>query len=151
MGTRKLVPAVALAIVVLVVISVIRATSHSGDLGKYVGDLNGNLDYAAVVRIDDATRLILKEGNYYLVVDESDESRFWTLINGTGKSVRWTMCAGGSRNSGTEEVSGPIVFLNYLLPILNGSQLYEMNVSWGNPTKVILARVNTAPRPLRSH
>ncbi len=140
MGTRKQVQVVALAILIFVVVSVIRATSHSGNLGKYVGDLNGNLDYAAVVRIDDATRLILEEGSYYLVVDEPDESGFWTLINGTGKNVRWTMCARGSLNSGTGEVQRPIVFLNYLPPVLNGSQLYERNVSWGNPVKVILIR-----------
>lgn len=114
MGTRKQVQVVALTIIALVVVSVIRATSHSGDLGRYVGDLNGNLDYAAVVRIDDATRLVLKEGSYYLVVDEPDESGFWTLINGTGKNVRWTMCARGSRNSGTQKVYGPIVFFGYL-------------------------------------
>ena len=145
MGTRKLVPAVALAIIALVVVSVIRATSHSGDLGKYIGDLNGNLDYAAVVWIDDNTHLVLKEGDHYLVVDEPGESGFWTLINGTGKSARWTMCARGSRNSGTQKVYGPIVFFGYLLPVLNGSQLYERNVSWGNPVKVILTRKPRIP------
>ncbi|CAI1492985.1 conserved exported protein of unknown function [Thermococcus nautili] len=142
MSMRKLIPIVVLTLAVALVAY---SQFQAGGLEKYLEDINQNLDYVAVVRVDNFTTLVLKEENHYLVVEEPDASGIWSLFNGTGKTVRWTICGRGGQNNGTQEILGPIVFMNYLLPVLNGSPLYDRNVTWGNPIEVTLVRKPGVP------
>ncbi|MEO2152488.1 MAG: hypothetical protein ABGW50_07515 [Thermococcus sp.] len=142
MSAKGLIPIV---VIILLVAVVAHSQFQTRSLEKFLDDINQELDYVAVVRVDNFTTLVLKEGNHYLVVEEPDASGIWGLFNGTGRTVRWTICGRGGQNNGTQEISGPVVFMNYLLPVLNGSRLYDRNVTWGNPIEVTLVRKPGVP------
>ena len=139
---RRLAPILILA---LLLAGAMNGGVQTCDPGGYLTDLNGGLDYVAVVTADNSTTLVLNEGDHYLVVEESNELRAWSLFNGTGKSVEWKTCWRGGENNGTQEISGPVVFMDYLLPVLNGSPLYERKVTCGSPIEVTLVRKPGVP------
>ncbi len=139
---RKLIPVIVLTLAVALVA---HSQFQADGLEKYLKDLNGSLDYVAVVKAGNSTTVILKEGTRYLVVKEADASGIWSLFNGTGKTVEWMICERRTRSNGIQVIQSPVVFMNYLLPVLNGSPLYERKVTCGNPMEVVLVRKPGVP------
>ncbi len=96
MGTKRLIPIV---VIILLVAVVAHSQFQTRSLEKFLDDINQKLDYVAVVRVDNFTTLVLKEGNHYLVVEEPDASGMWGCSTGPGRQSGGRYAAGEARTT----------------------------------------------------